>query len=237
MLSDIEIKEAIKSDEIAITPFSDEFIQPASYDLRIGQALLSGQGVIDLTERELIIRTGDWAEIETLEAIKLSKKIGATIGACSSITRQGLVWFSGSHIDPGYEGRLFIGIFNPSSESIRLKHGEKFCSMQFHKLGKDASFGYDGKFQKMMHFPAEDVARISKLSAPSLGDVIKSVGILENTVVDLDKNINTLNTILKVIGTDVSWIKKLFFSIVIALIMGVVIGAIFLFITFNLSPS
>lgn len=224
MLSDVEIQEAIGKKDIVIKPFEKDLLEPASYDLRIGRALVGGEGIIDLKERSLILKTAEWAELETLEEIKLSTNIAATFGLRSSITRKGLDWFGGPQIDPGYNGKLYIGVFNPSSESIKFNYLDKFCTVIFYRLGKPASRPYSGAFQRITSFPEEDVQRMIKLEAPTLSDVITSVGVLENTVNILTKEVTNLTQSLNSLKLDVGWIKRLLFAILIAIIVGISIA-------------
>ena len=220
MLSDVEIKEAIDQKEIVIKPFEKDLIEPASYDLRVGRALVGGIGIVDLKDRGLILKTGEWAELETLEEISLSSSIAATFGVRSSITRKGLDWFGGPQIDPGYNGKIYIGIFNPSSEPIRIHYGDKFCTIIFYRLGKPSSRPYSGQYQRITSFPEEDVERMIKLEAPTLSDVITSVGILEDTVTTLTKEMTHFTQTLSILGNDVGWIRRLLFGIFISIIVG-----------------
>ena len=50
ILSDRSLKEKIQSGEISIEPFSDEFVQPASYDLHLDKNIL----VFDTDKHKLI---------------------------------------------------------------------------------------------------------------------------------------------------------------------------------------
>lgn len=214
ILSDIDIKKAIESREIEIKPFSPDSVEPASYDFSIGRVLLAGKGIVDPKKEKIVLRTGDWAEIETLESIKLSSSIAATYGIRSSVTRRGIDWFGGPQIDPGYEGRIFVSIFNPTSEGFEIEYNKPFCTVIFHSLTSKTSKPYSGKFQQNFSFPEEDVERMLKMQSPTLADVVMSVGILESTV-------NKLTTKTVEMATDIGWVKKLLFAILIAIIIGI----------------
>jgi len=214
ILSDVEIKKAIESREIEIKPFDEKNLEPASYDFKFGRVLLAGKGIVEPKKEKIVLRTGDWAEVETLESIKLSSNIAATYGIRSSITRRGIDWFGGPQIDPGYEGRIFVSLFNPTSEPFEIGYNEHFCSVIFHTLSSKASRPYSGKFQHNFSFPEEDVERMLKMKAPTLADVVTSVGILESTV-------EKLTTKTTEMATDIGWVKKLLFAILIAVVIGI----------------
>jgi len=217
ILSDSEISKAIQSGDIKISDFDKSRLEPASYDFKVGRILMAGKGIIDPQKEKFLLKTGEWAEIETLERIQLSDKLAATYGIRSSITRQGIIWFGGPQIDPGYGGRIFVSIFNPSSEPFELMYAESFCTVIFHRLGEKAQKPYSGKFQGYDRFPEEDVERMVKMRSPTLADVVTSVGILESTVKEL-------TTQMKQMVTDMGWIKKLLFAILIAIVIGLAIG-------------
>jgi len=214
MLSDIEIQKAIDSHDIEIKPFDSGALEPASYDFKVGRVLLAGKGIVDPKKEKVVLRTGDWAEIETLESIKLSESYAATYGIRSSVTRRGIDWFGGPQIDPGYGGRIFVSLFNPTSEIFEIEYGEPFCTVIFHALREKASKPYSGKFQQNYTFPEEDVERMLKMKAPTLADVVTSVGTLESTVDELTTKTGQM-------ATDIGWVKKLLFAILIAIVIGI----------------
>src|SRR5213593_4362846 len=133
MLSDRNIRDMVDSGELRIQPFDPELLQPASYDCRVGRVLLAGKGVVDPKKERVILRTGDWAEIETLEELWIPNDIAVSYGLRSSLTRRGIDWFGGPQIDPGYHGRLFVSVFNPTSEALDIEPASPFCSLAFHR--------------------------------------------------------------------------------------------------------
>jgi len=217
MMSDVEIRESLNSKEIVIKPFSEKYLEPGSYDCRVGRVLLAGRGIVDPKKEVIILRTGDWAEIESLEEFELGLGVAGTIGIRSSVTRSGVDWFAGPQLDPGFNGRVYVSLFNPSSEPCEIKPDEPFFTVIFHKLGKSASRGYSGKYQGRKEFPEEDVQRMIKMQAPTLADVVVSVGVLERTVEKLTKATEGM-------AKDIGWVKYLLTGILLALVVGLAIG-------------
>ena len=83
LLSDVEIREAMRAGKIVIEPFYEPNLQPASYDLRVGRRmLLSGQvEEIDMErKRSIALKAGQFALLTSLERIALSNEIAAHIG-------------------------------------------------------------------------------------------------------------------------------------------------------------
>lgn len=221
MLTDTEIREAIDNGNLRIDPLEPKNIEPASYDLRAGRALVARRGVVDLRNEAIVLRHGDWAELESLETMDLPLNLAATVGVRSSLTRRGLVWFGGPQFDPGYQGKAYISVFNASSNPIELTHGMNFATAIFYRLIKNASRSYAGRYQKQMTFPEEDVERMLKMEAYTLSDIIQSVGLLEGTVQKLTQNTDKLAKDFEIAKNDLGWIKTLLIAILVALVVGV----------------
>jgi len=216
MLSDVEIRELHELGKLKIKPFDSKYLEPASYDIRAGRVLVARRGIVDLAKENIVLRHGDWAEVESLEEMELPINIAATVGLRSGLTRRGLDWFGGPQIDPGYNGKIYTSVFNTSSTAIELTYAMSFATVIFYRLGKDASHPYSGKFQKQLTFPEEDVERMLKMETHTLSDVIQSVGILEDAV-------GKLTTTSERMATDIGWIKGLLFAILIAMVGGIAV--------------
>lgn len=214
MLTDTEINEATDNGSLRIDPFESKNLEPASYDIRAGRILIARRGIVNLRNEPVVLRHGDWAELESLEALELPLNIAATVGVRTSLTRRGLDWFGGPQIDPGYQGRIYISVFNASSTPIDITYGMTYATLVFYRLARNSSRTYSGQYQKQMTFPEEDVERMLKMEAYTLSDVIQSVGLLEQTV-------NKLTRTSEQMAIDIGWVKKLLFAILIALIVGV----------------
>jgi dCTP deaminase len=182
----------------------------------VGRVLLGGKGIVDPQKERVILRTGDWAEIEIFEKIGLSLNVAGSFGGISSITRRGIVWFGGPHIDPGFKGKMFVSIFNPTSEPFEIEPLMRFFTIVFHDLRKKPSEGYKGKYQDRYDFPEEDVVRMMKITGPTLADVVRSVSFLEERVKQLTKEKTKM-------VQDLSWIKRLIFGMFIAIIVGLAV--------------
>ncbi len=213
MLPDTEIKDLVDSGKLKIKPFEKRNLEPASYDLRVGRVLIARRGVVDLSRETALLRAGDWAEVESLESLEFPIDVGATVGVRTAITRQGLDYFSGPQVDPGYRGKIYISVFNASGRAFEFTYGMPFATLTFFKLSPPASRPYNGKYQDCFSFPEEDIQRMMTMEAVTLSDVIQSVSILEKTV-------EKLTTSIERMARDVAWVKNLLFAILIAMVIG-----------------
>jgi hypothetical protein len=92
-------------------------------------------------------------------------------GLRSEFTRKGLLAFGGVQIDPGWNGRLVISLFNIGPEPIPIKLGEKMFTIEFNKLESPTQNPYRGRYQNQPYFPAEDVNFILRARTISLAEI------------------------------------------------------------------
>ena len=142
MLPDWKIRK-----EILIEPFNEESLQPAGYDLRVGdEAYLNGR-IIDVKEGGgFVIPPGTYALVLTLERIKLPDDVMGDMKLRSSLAREGLLG-SFAWVDPGWDGKLTLGIYNASDTPVELEYRERFVQMAFIRLEYPSKNPYRGRYQ------------------------------------------------------------------------------------------
>ena len=149
ILVDDEIEEAVKVGEIELSDFSNECLQPASYDLRVGEEgfVLSAGKVNIQTEGALEIQPGDFALVMTHERLRLPTNIVGRFGLRSAYARMGLLATAGPQVDPGFEGKLVIGLVNFSSQTVKILYLTPFCTLELERLPRHSSAPYHGPYQ------------------------------------------------------------------------------------------
>jgi len=142
MLPDWKIRK-----EILIEPFSEESLQPAGYDLRVGREGYVEEKSVNIEEKGAIaIPPREHVLILTLERVKLPDDIMGDIKVRSSLAREGLLG-SFAWVDPGWDGNLTLMVFNASSREIELEYEERFAQIAFIKLEGPAENPYRGNYQ------------------------------------------------------------------------------------------
>jgi len=160
ILSDTTLKEKIASGELVVEPIDEKSIQPASIDCRLGDHFLvmndNTMGMITLDS------TIDYREIKsdtitipphsfllatTQEYIKLPDDLTAFVEGRSSIGRIGLFIQNAGWVDPGFEGRITLELYNASSLPIQLQAGKRICQLVFCSMDRQAEVPYRGKYQ------------------------------------------------------------------------------------------
>lgn len=150
LMSDKDIQQAMSSGELIIGDFSPESLQPASYDMRVGEeAFSSHEKRINVKSTgSLVIKPGDFILTRTYESVKLSPKIAGKIGLRSFHARKGLALLAGPQIDPGFEGVLVVGLHNLDANERKLSYREPFCTIEFYRLSEPVQHPYKGEYQK-----------------------------------------------------------------------------------------
>lgn len=230
-LSDVEIRRAIENYDIVIDPFDNDSLEPSSYDFHIGRALIAGRGVADKVDFPLFLKPGDWMEIESLENVEISQNVGAIFGMPSGMSRRGILAFSGFHIDPGYKGKIFITLFNPSSDTYKIEYGKKLCTALFSKFEEKPEKVYHGNYQGQYGFPEKDIEWMIRLKSPTIADAIKSVEKLEEMINEVKSDmggvkseVTSISNNFDKVKTDVDWIKNILIAVFIALVVGIAGG-------------
>ena len=190
ILNDHQIISAYKDGEILIEPFDENQIQPASYDIRIGHQAVttSSEGVVDLESRKyIVLKPGDFGIIISHEVIKLGPQYVGRFGLRSSLARKGLIATTGPQIDPGFHGRLIIGITNLTPQDISMTYLDKFLTIELHKLDTAVLKPYNGKYQKRMELTSEEISIIADKDGVPLVKVMDSMNQLKREVHGLTK--------------------------------------------------
>jgi dCTP deaminase len=167
ILPDHEISWLSHSDPPLIKPFNEQRVQPASYDMTLGDEIITfDRGpmpqVIDLASppkdvglKIKLIENESYRLMPmqfilgvTRERICCPADIAAKLDGKSSLARFGLlIHVTGGFIDPGFRGPLTLEIFNVFPVPILLRPGLPFCQVGFQRLTESASVPYAGRYQ------------------------------------------------------------------------------------------
>ncbi len=167
LLSDKDILKEIKAGNISIKPFRIKNLQPASYDLSMGNSFLifnhTEHALIDVKKKvpkyttkltlkngaRFIIHPGEFALGTTLESVKLGGMIVGRIEGRSSLGRLGVVIHAtAGFVDPGFEGCLTLEMSNFGKLPVALYTGMKIGQLAFHYISSKPLKLYKGKYSK-----------------------------------------------------------------------------------------
>ena len=163
VLSDRDIKKAIKSGKLVINDLVEENVSCASVDLRLGNEFrtfkhseithidVKSNNVKDLME---LVKISDSTPFTihpnqlvlgiTREYIKMPADMIARLDGRSSLGRLGIVIHStAGTVDPGFEGKLTLEISNISNIPVCIWPGIKVCKLTFEELSSESDKPYN----------------------------------------------------------------------------------------------
>ena len=176
-LSDVDIEKAVKSGEIVLKPFEPARLQPASYDILLGNTFLLSDSfttaIIDPLKkiyaetRELKVKDGEEFILRPGISVLASSKdfFGSDhyliqLGGKSSLARIGLMIHNTAGIvNPGHFLHITLEITNQNNIPIVLRPGMKIAQITFSMLSSPPRQNYQktGRFAKdnWKHFAGE----------------------------------------------------------------------------------
>lgn len=184
VLSDKDIKKALKSKRIVIKPTPDltQQLGTCSIDLRLGNTFrvfdYSKYPYIDPNKKDysneitkvikvekdgsFIMQPGDFVLAVTLESVSIPPDLMGRLEGRSSLGRLGLVVHSTASIfDPGWDGKPVLELGNLGRMAIKLTVGMRICAMTFEELSTPADVPYTSKkFAKYKFQQAPEESRI-----------------------------------------------------------------------------
>lgn len=165
ILSDRDIKKALKSGRIKVTPKPDLKVQlgSCSLDLHLGNKFRvfknSSYPYIDLKgpldtdkimeeiivkgDRPFIMQPGDFALVTTVEDLQLADDLLGRIEGRSSLGRLGIIVHGTASIfDPGWRGKPTMELGNLGVMPIALYPGMRICAFTFEEVSSPVDVPY-----------------------------------------------------------------------------------------------
>lgn len=100
---------------------------------------------VEGTPKEILIKPGEYFLVQTVEEINTPSDLMPQVHTRTSLFRSGLLLLN-SKTDPGYAGKLTMGLTNLSPFSVKLQLGARICNIIFHKI-KGKTVKYRGQHQ------------------------------------------------------------------------------------------
>lgn len=197
LMTDGQIRDVCAKGELNIEPFDEKQLQPASYDLRVGEQGIttSSKKKIDIkADGFIVIHPGDFAVVLVHEEIRLGAQYAARFGLRSKYARKGLVATTGLQVDPGYQGKLIVGITNLTPKQITLPYKDDFLSIEFHRLEEPASKPYNGPYQGRKELGPEEIESIVGSEGMAFSEVLTTLRSLSANVGALTTDVTTLTS-------------------------------------------
>ena len=160
ILSDKTIMKMLEEGTLEISPITQQQIQPASVDVRLGDTFSvvedSSTGIINLEEKikyktiqtdTYVLLPGQFVLATTMEYFALPNNLTAFVEGRSSLGRMGLFIQNAGWVDPGFKGEITLELYNANRCAIELKAGRRVGQLVFAKMDDKAINPYNGKYQ------------------------------------------------------------------------------------------
>jgi dCTP deaminase len=171
ILSDIGIKKALKKKEIFIKPYNKGNLQPASYDLTLGDEFLkfnknklhiidpkisiknNMQKIVIKKGNYFILHPGDFALGVLKEETGVNNRFVGRLEGKSSLARLGIfIHATAGFLDPGNCLKLTLEFFNASGIPVKLYPGMKIAQIAFEELNEPCEISYGDKRLNSKYF-------------------------------------------------------------------------------------
>ena len=164
LLSDRDLRHAISSGRLGLTPFDEAMLQPASIDVRLDRSFRVFENhrtsCIDpaaeqpeLTrlvepdgDEPFVLHPGEFVLASTYERVSLPDDLAARLEGKSSLGRLGLITHStAGFIDPGFDGHVTLELSNLATLPLLLWPGMKVGQLCVFQMTGAAEFPYGSK--------------------------------------------------------------------------------------------
>lgn len=192
IITDKKIRALVK-EEALITPFEENNLQSESYDVTIGDKIVTFSKEVrcldianqkeidkiylesDLGEEGYVISPKEYVLVALGEKIKLSDNLSAHLRPKTRYTRLGLI-VSDQHCNSSYEGHLRIGLFNATEYPIRIRSGFAIAQLVFEELNEVASDDKLYRNKENAHYQKENGKfRGAKFDDSTLEEIIEEM--------------------------------------------------------------
>jgi deoxycytidine triphosphate deaminase len=185
MVTGDELLQAVK-DGTFIQGGIEKSAEGIKYDFRLSQHVLKAKfkrpvemNKLSQSEaRERVVEPGEVVFVLTEERLKLPMNMLAQLSPKRKLSHEGIITLGGLSIDPGYEGRLLVGIFNLSSTPWPLLPGYKLIGATFYCLEGSELGEFPQPAEPFDTFPEMLIGVMEKyhpVAAQALADKVKTL--------------------------------------------------------------
>lgn len=134
----------------------------------------------DTMKRELVVEPGEVVFVLTQETLVLPNNIMAILIPKRKLSHDGIMILGGLSVDPLYEGRLLIGLYNLSSTQYPIIPGKKLIGSHFYKLNANEVENSQNTLPVKIHdFPDELIRLMQSYKPVSTEALMTNVSNLE----------------------------------------------------------
>lgn len=208
LLNDTEILAAVKANPAFIVPFDPVAVQPASYDMALGEAYHAVPDASGRTRKwaPVGLKAQKWVTIppfhsalfESREVVDVPGDLVGHIWLDYEWMAKGIV-YSGGAIDPTYRGKIWIPVHNVGPKTVEIGYDDKLISIEWVRLGSPTSF--PAPYGKTPLLTLADLPS-SKIPTPPEQD-LKAWNELSQSIDELETSLKELHAAVDSVQSDV----------------------------------
>jgi len=187
LLGNPELKQAL-SDNGFVKEGKIENIDGVKYDFCLSSKILKAKfkqpidinALPETRKVDLVVEPGEVVFVLTQETLTLPDDIMALLIPKRKLSHDGIMILGGLSVDPLYEGRLLIGLYNLSSSSYPIIPGRKLIAAEFYKLSEQEKAGVVKPQVRITDFPDDLIRLMQNYKPVSSESLMNSVNNLES---------------------------------------------------------
>jgi deoxycytidine triphosphate deaminase len=195
MVTGIELRHAVEQ-QTFIQGGDPRCAEGVKYDFRLSSRILKakwGQPVDmdNMPKEDLFIQPGEVVFVLSQERLNLSSDMIAILSPKRKLSHEGILSTGGLFIDPGYQGRLLVGLYNFSSSPWPIIAGKKLIAATFYRLVDTEQGDFPAPPPALDEFPDELVKVIREYEPVAVQAVSSGLESLRTLVTQLQDKILT----------------------------------------------
>ena len=177
-------------------------VEGVKYDFRLSARILKARygspidasKLSELEKQGLSVEPGEVVFVLTEERLKLPEDMVAQLSPKRKLSHAGILTLGGFTIDPRYQGRLLLGLFNFSSTPFPLIPGKKVIAATFYKLEGSELGEFPDPGEPLDDFPDELVQVMQKCHPVAFQAVTELVKRLQDDLSTLREEVRSHET-------------------------------------------
>lgn len=198
MITGTELAEAVRS-QTFIKNGREANVEGVKYDFSLSQHILKAEfnrpveaDKLDASDkRRLEIEPGEVVFVLTEEELSLPKDVVAHLSPKRKMSHLGILTLGGLTIDPGYKGKLLVGLLNIAGTPFPLIPTKKLIAATFYRLGSDEIGEFPEVVETLTEFPDELVQMMRKYHPVATQALAAQVNALERDLSGLRNDIRS----------------------------------------------
>lgn len=186
MVTGDDLRSAVEK-QTFIKDGAPDHAEGVKYDFRFHHRILKAKNRVpkDMGDGE-VVEPGEVVFVLTQESLELPNNMVAQLSPKRSLSHAGIMTIGGSTIDPGYRGRLLIGLYNFSSTPYSIRPLNKVIAATFYMLDDDEAKALGPPVGKSLtDFPDELVQVMSKYEPMAIKTVAEAVSSVRRELAEL----------------------------------------------------